>query len=267
MNRLVALNGTRNLRDLGGYPTVDGRRTCWRTLYRSDCLDQLDEIGQAWLADAGLRTIIDLRDDREVAARPNVFAASQRIAYRRIPIWNEPLPADKDPNFANGYTDELDQRGQPLCAIFEALLAPGALPALIHCAAGKDRTGVAVGLLLDAVGVAREAISQDYALSAQCLGPEYVTEGREWVVNEGRAWSRWAALFEAPPERMLKTLEYVDQQFGGVEAYLARHGLGGDQYKRLRDLLVVDESAASDSAAAPGAEDGDEHIAAARRAG
>ena len=190
LTRLVGLNGTRNLRDLGGYPTVDGRQTRWRKLYRSECLDLLDEAGQTWLIDAGLRTIVDLREDEEVAERPNVFAASQRVRYRRIPFWNQPLPADFDPDLSNGYVRELDMCGERLCAVFTALLEPDGLPALIHCAAGKDRTGIAIGLLLDLAGVTREAIAQDYALSAACLGPEYIAEGRTWVAKIGRDWER-----------------------------------------------------------------------------
>jgi protein-tyrosine phosphatase len=235
--RLIALKGTCNLRDLGGYPTVDGRRTAWRTVYRSECLDQLDEAAQAWLIDAGLRTIVDLRGEDEVAARPNVFAESQRVTYRWLPFWAGPLPPDLDPDITDGYRRELDLCGASLCAVFEALLAPDALPALIHCAAGKDRTGVVVGLLLELAGVSREAISQDYAMSAACLGPAYVAQGRIWVAEQGREWSRWAHSFETPPERMHKTLDYLDQQYGGVEPYLLGHGLDAVQLTRLRRLL------------------------------
>jgi protein-tyrosine phosphatase len=240
LTRLIGLNGTRNLRDLGGYPTVDGRQTRWRVLYRSDCLDQLDEAGQTWLIEAGLRTIVDLRGPQEVAEKPNVFATSGRVRYRQVPFWEGPLPDGFDPDLSNGYKRELDLCGERLCAIFGALLEPEALPALVHCAAGKDRTGIAVGLLLDAAGVARETIGQDYALSAECLGPEYVAEGRIWVAQIGREWERWAHSFETPPERMLKTLEYVDRQFGGTAAYLHRHGLEASHLERLRHLLTAE---------------------------
>ncbi len=241
MNRLVTLNGTRNLRDLGGYPTVDGRYTRWRTLYRSDCLDRLDAAGQAWLVEAGLRTIVDLRGPEEAAARPYVLAdTDRRINYRLMPFWDDPLPDDLDPDLTEGYLRELTMRGTRLCEIFAAVLAPDALPALIHCAAGKDRTGVVVGLLLDAAGVTRAAIGQDYALSAACLGPDYVAEGRLWLAEIGREWSRWAHSFETPPERMLKTLDYVDRTYGGIEAYLLAHGLAPDHLHRLRQVLIAD---------------------------
>jgi protein-tyrosine phosphatase len=239
--RLIALPGTCNLRDLGGYPTLDGRRTAWRTVYRSECLDQLDEAGQAWLVEAGLRTIVDLREDDEVASRPNVFADSERIIYRRLPFWDRPMPADLDPDLSGGYRRELDLCGEQVCAVFEALLAAEALPALIHCAAGKDRTGVVVGLLLEVAGVSREAISQDYAMSAECLGPENVAQGRIWIAEQGWDWARWAHTFETPPERMHKTLDYLDEQFGGIEPYLLRHGLDADQLERLRHLLIANK--------------------------
>jgi protein-tyrosine phosphatase len=65
--RIIELGGVRNLRDVGGYPSADGKRqTVWRALFRSGCLDELDEDGQRWVIDAGVRTLIDLRDSTEV---------------------------------------------------------------------------------------------------------------------------------------------------------------------------------------------------------
>jgi protein-tyrosine phosphatase len=238
--RLVPLIGTRNLRDLGGYATVDGGHTRWRTLFRSDCLDELDPAGQAWLIDAGLRTIVDLRDETEAASNPNVFATSEALDYRRVPVWDEPLPPTQIPSLHNGYRRELDLRGARLATILATLLEPGALPALIHCAAGKDRTGLVVALLLATLGVPREIIADDYALSGVCLGPDYVVDAQRWVADLGHDWEVWGHLFETPPERMLLTLSYIDEQFGGAERYLADHGLAPNDQRRLRELLVED---------------------------
>jgi protein-tyrosine phosphatase len=237
------MKGTRNLRDLGGYPTVDGRRTRWRTLFRSDCLDQLDDAGQAWLINAGLRTIIDLRDDEEVTTNPNVFAGSGRVSYRRMPFFDGRLPPDLVPDLSQGYRRELDLRGERLREIFEAVAEPGALPVLIHCAAGKDRTGIVVGLLLAAAGVSREIIGQDYALSEQCLGPEYLVESRAWIARQGLDWESWAHLFVTPPERMEMTLDYVDQRWGGTEAYLLAHDLAPGRFDLCREMLTEASSA------------------------
>jgi protein-tyrosine phosphatase len=232
------LGGTRNLRDVGGYPTTDGRRTRWRTLYRSDCLDRIDEIGQTWLVEAGLRTIIDLRDNVEIVERPNVFAASAHVAYRRVPFWDEPPPGSLEPDVSGGYVRELDLLGERMARLFQAVVEPDALPALIHCAAGKDRTGLAIALLLAAVRVQPDTIAEDYAMSEVCLGPEYVVETREWAEARGYDWEIWAHLSSTPPGRMLMTLEYLDTRFGGVERYLIDHGLPLESFSRLRELLT-----------------------------
>jgi protein-tyrosine phosphatase len=238
ITRLVSVNGTSNLRDLGGYATADGRRTRWRTLYRSDCLDRVDADGQAVLIDVGLRSIFDLRDNVEVAERPNVFVDSARVAYRRTPLFETPLPPGQEPAIEQGYLSELDRIGKPLAAVAHAVLAPGALPALIHCAAGKDRTGLVVALLLHAVGVPDATIAEDYALSMVCLGPEYVEASRTWAEERGLDWARWRVLAVATPERMLNTLEYLVQKYGGGAAYLARHGVPPEEVARLRELLT-----------------------------
>ena len=242
-DRVVRLAGTQNLRDVGGLATVDGRQTRWRVLYRSDCLDRLDADGQQWLIKAGLRSIIDLRDNGEVARAPNVFASSAHVKYRRVPIWDEPMPAgqeaaEQEPDLENGYRRELDQRGARLSEVVEEIIALDGTPVLIHCAAGKDRTGVVIALLLAAVGVPRATIAEDYALSAVCLGPEYLVASQRWVEERGLDWERWAHLFVTPPERMLRTLEYVDTEFGGIERYFIQHGLAAGQLDELRELLT-----------------------------
>jgi protein-tyrosine phosphatase len=245
--RLLRLVGTRNLRDLGGYPTADGRQTRWRTLYRSDCLDTLAADGQVWLVDAGLSRIIDLRDDFEVASRPNVFATSTSagVSYRRVPLWDNLPPPDTSeaPRLNDGYTRVLEECGPRLVAVVQALLESDGLPALVHCAAGKDRTGVVCALVLAGVGVEEATIVQDYALSIACLGPEYVAENRRLIEGRGLSWTVWAAQFDTPPERMLKTLGYLEARFGGAKRYLLQHGLPEAAIAELRDRLTEPESA------------------------
>ena len=232
--RLVSLTGTRNLRDLGGYATADGRRTRWRTLYRSDCLDTLDEAGQTWLAQAGLRTVIDLRGDGE---RLNMPPPQAQVTYRHMPLFVNSEQRSEPPPVKNGYRSALDRAGRKVCAVYQTMLESGALPLLFHCAAGKDRTGIVAGVLLAALGVPPETIAEDYALSIVCLGPDYVVERRQWVDDHGYEWDTWSHLFDTPPERMLLTLEYLDERYGGAERYLLDHGLTPADLARLRDLL------------------------------
>jgi protein-tyrosine phosphatase len=236
--RIIRLGGTRNLRDVGGYPTLDGRQTRWRTLYRSDCLDRLDTAGRTWLLEHGLRSIIDVRNPDELIERPNVFATSNRVLYQHFPFWEGPPPADLQPDLTRGYRREVDMLGPRLARLVELVAEDGMLPTLLHCAAGKDRTGLAVAVLLAAVGTRHDAIAEDYALSQMCLGPDYVGEVREWVAGLGYEWSVWEHTVSTPPERMLDTLAYLEEQHGGVEAYLLDYGVRPTSLQRLRELLT-----------------------------
>jgi protein-tyrosine phosphatase len=239
MERHLLLEGTRNLRDVGGYPTLEGGHTRWRTLFRSDCLDRLSPAGQAWLVEAGLRTVIDLRDPTELAERPNVFAASPHLHYRHIPLFDTPLPPDREPPpFEVGYWNILDLCQPRIRAIVETLVEPGGLPALIHCHAGKDRTGVVVAVILAAVGVEPSAVAADYALSATCLGQSYVDETRVWFASLGWSWEEYSQLAGSPAEVMLGVLDGLERRYGGAAGYLASIGVTPAALGRLRALLT-----------------------------
>jgi protein-tyrosine phosphatase len=238
IDRVLAIEGTRNLRDLGGYSTTDGRQTRWRTMFRSDSLHALNgEAQQAFLA-LGIRTIIDVRDAEELERRPNVFCTSEALNYCWVPFWDDPLPPKAVPDISRGYVRELDLRGERLIAMLRKLVTPEAVPALVHCAAGKDRTGVFVALLLAALRVPKETIVEDYVLSRTCLGQQYLEESRTWVASLGDVWEDVAHLFDTPPERMQLTLEYLDRQYGGAEAYLLQHGLAQHELAMLRERLT-----------------------------
>ena len=243
VERHLPLEGISNLRDVGGYATVDGRYTRWRTLFRSGCVDRLSLSGQEWLVEhAGLRTVIDLRQDDEIVSRPNVFANSTRVRYRRVPLFDGPPPDDAPVPLEVGYWRMLEQRHARMRAVFEELLEPGALPALIQCYAGKDRTGMVVALILEAIGVPRATVAADYALSAACLGQEFVDETRAWLTERGWSWETYGHLCGSPAELMLDVLAGVDSRFGGVASYLASIGVPPADVQALRERLTLDAS-------------------------
>ena len=237
--RHIRLQGARNLRDIGGYQTVDGRQTRWRVVLRSGCLDRLSLDGQNWLVNLGLRTVIDLRDNAELAEAPDVFARSDLVRYRHVPLFDSPLPANVlPPSLTEGYRRILFERAPRVRMVFEELLQPGALPALIHCAVGKDRTGVIVAMLLGAVGVPAETIVEDYALSSKCLGPDLLPEARAYAEQQGWPWELTAAQWTCPPELMRRMLDEVHERYASVSDYLRSIGLESHQLARLRTLLL-----------------------------
>ena len=227
--RHIRLPGTRNLRDVGGYPTADGRVTRWRTLLRTDALVRLPAASQDALLDLGLRNVIDLRWPHEIDDAPSVFQASNRVTYRSIPLLlDDPTPRL---GLAGTYLHMLDDRGPQLADVVHSLLEPGGLPAVIGCAAGKDRTGVAVAVVLSAVGVPGDIVVEDYALSrsafADAVDDEHLVD-----------WRADALEVECAPEYMAAALEHLEQRHGGARALLRRNGVGDESLERLVELMT-----------------------------
>jgi len=236
--RHLPLEGTYNVRDVGGYATTDGRTIRWRTLLRGDSLHRLTTEGQATLIDAGLRTAIDLRRDRELAEAPNVFAASPQVHYVNIAlIDNAPTPgaeAAEPRSLADIYARILETAHPQLRAIIATLGAPEAFPALVHCTAGKDRTGIVIALLLGLAGVPVETIAADYALSAAYLEGGFVAEMRARIVADGGDWETYQPLMASPHALMLGTMTALIERSGSIAAYLREIGVPEDQIEAVR---------------------------------
>jgi protein-tyrosine phosphatase len=206
--RRIALPGTLNLRDVGGYPTRDGGSVRWRALLRSDALHRV-QVGAAVLRELNLRTVIDLRSHVEAEIAPSdlddLGARTLHISVLGGDLWA--LPAE----LSGTYQHIVDECGGAIGSVTQRLCAPGALPALIHCSAGADRTGIVIALILATIGVPDDVIAADYALS----GPR------------------------SRPELILDVLARVRAQAGTVVGYLVRHGLTEAALDTLRRALVV----------------------------
>jgi protein-tyrosine phosphatase len=233
--RHIPVPGTYNLRDLGGYPTLAGGRVRWRTLFRSDGLHRLDAGGRAALAGLGLRTIVDLRADVEVDQAPSAVAG---LAARtvRMPIVRDltVLPTE----LGAIYQYMIDERGAVIGAVIKELCAPGALPALVHCSAGKDRTGIVIALALAALGVPDELIGADYSLSAAYLDPD-ITAAIGRLRASGLADQVTSELLASPPALILDVLARARSIGGGsVGGYLMVHGVSAAELAALRSTLA-----------------------------
>jgi len=231
--RHLTLDGTRNVRDVGGYPARDGRRTRWRTLLRSDELTRLPAHARQSLVDLGVRQVIDLRWPAELDRAPNVFAGPDpagRVRYTPIAL----LADDPTPHagLAGMYRHVFDVRATQLAEVVRALLADDGMPAIIGCAAGKDRTGVTIALLLDLVGVDHATIVDDYALSAA-----YFAQPATAVI-EPDDWRHPELIVESTPIYMRTALDHLDAAHGGARALLTRHGLDDAELDRLVERLT-----------------------------
>jgi protein-tyrosine phosphatase len=237
--RRIELEGCYNLRDIGGYATTDGRLTRWRTVFRSDGLHRLPPASQAKLLGYTIRTIIDLRRSTELEISPNVLACATGLNYRNISLVEDEKLAQNLPGMIDLYKGMLDNSQTQFKLFFDTLLVPGSLPLLVHCTAGKDRTGLVIALLLGLANVPAETIAADYALSSAYLRPLFA-HIREQLLQASPEMdlSKFEQIMAATPEMMLETLEYLDARYGGTRPYLTRLGFTEVQLDYLRDCLT-----------------------------
>ena len=249
--RHLDLEGAYEIRETGGYPTKDGRQTRWRTLLRSANLDKLTPESQEALVDYGIRTVIDLRMVRDLERAPDVFARSPRVTYRHHDMVGDDLYSEMVNTtsirglgpYIGRWSHEtilkiLDRRHFQICATLATLAEPGGLPAIVHCSAGKGRTGLIVGLILSLAAVPAETIAEDYALTAASRWRRRVQEQPSSEAAErGTAWEKFLQDC-CPPSAMLKTLELLEHRYGGVEAYVKDGGLTDEQILRIRTAVV-----------------------------
>jgi protein-tyrosine phosphatase len=248
-NRHLKLKGAYNLRDVGGYSTQNGQRTKSRVLLRSETLKNLtSESRDALIAD-GLKSVIDLRGSQEVRESPNPFKNDSRVDYHHRDLIGDELFAR--PEFAGGpvtpgagasrivgmYRLILDEMRAEIQEVLAALASPDALPALIHCTAGKDRTGIIAALVLSLVGVDRKTIGEDYRLSAQFLRDQELNREAPSELRNGFEWNQYVNDY-CPPQAIVETLEHAESRYGSVETYALGGALTEKGIATLRAEMV-----------------------------
>jgi protein-tyrosine phosphatase len=237
--RRLAWEGVLNARDLGGYPTADGRQTRWGAIVRSDSLTALTSAGRQALLSYGVRSVVDLRLPAEVADQAHPFAepGDHGIAYTNVSFLDPAAAPPEDvTTLADDYKRMLDRFQPQVAAVMAAIASAPEGGVLVHCAAGKDRTGLIAALVLGLVGVAPETIAADYALTAECLRPREAM----WLENgPGDRAEREERLrrFAPTAKVMLAVLDHLTERYGGVEAYLLQAGVAPEDLTRVRARL------------------------------
>lgn len=261
-DRHIPLQGASNFRDFGGYLTADGRRVARGRLFRSDRLSDLTDGDCEALAAYGIRFVYDLRRASELEAYPTRWpgeAAPELIHSPMFPDGEHQNVLQRaglggtapDAELARQVMREMNVRMvtdayslTTLSRIFARLAGGDAFPALFHCAAGKDRTGVTCALILSSLGVSREDVVADFMLTGQYydVGPNlerYIPQvvGR---TNEG-GWTReaLAPVFGVDPSFIAAALDQIEAD-GGIEAFVRdKLGLSKDGLAQLRGQLLA----------------------------
>ena len=265
-DRWLRLDGTTNTRDLGGLPTIDGGTTLPGRILRSDNLQTLSPADVDRLVhEVGLRQVVDLRTTAEILLEgrgplralaevehrhftllperghhTDVFAVEDDDSLDDLPQdWVETLlPRQEtehdagEPPAVRAYLGYLQHRGEAVVAALRALADAGPGASVVHCAAGKDRTGVVVALALAVAGVPHEEIVLDYAMTADVIDALVAKLAASPTYAEDMA-RRDVASHTPRAETMRRVLALLDDRFGGPLGWLADHGFDADAQQRL----------------------------------
>ncbi|MEU4404791.1 tyrosine-protein phosphatase [Streptosporangium sp. NPDC023963] len=233
-DRHLDWDGCHNVRDLGGMRTADGRETRWGALIRSDAPERLSPAGWRALADHGVRTVVDLRNDGDW--RGETVRRPTGLTTVRVPLDDR-----GDTEFWSGlaglygtplyYRPFLERKAERCVAAISAIARAEPGGVVVHCMAGRDRTGLVTLLMLALVGVPAADIAADYELSAERLRPLFVKLGE--ADESPRIQAALARANTTAREVVTATVESLD-----VESYLRGAGLGDDDLAAARARLV-----------------------------
>ena len=270
LERVLNIEGVINFRDLGGYVTEDGRKVKWGQVYRSAQLDRLSDKGIDVMAKMDIRSVIDLRFSDETQRYPTIKKA---VPNAQISAWEdelEPIETTGSDDIQRSWKASLETNDPAQVreamrvnypkklyshrAIYRKMLlqlAKGQLPLVFHCAAGKDRTGVAAALLLSLLGVNDKQIVQDYLLTQQEIqrlledwmsGGAGHQSGSEDFQKKLASYPRDVIqpVFDADESYIQTLLDYVDQNYGGFTQYALRIlELERNDIESLKNNLLV----------------------------
>jgi protein-tyrosine phosphatase len=240
--RNLAFSSTYNFRDVGGYAGLDGRTTRWRRLFRADALHRLKDDDWTAFRALGIRSVIDLRRTFEVEEYGRVRAAEGMNYYNPVlehVDWKDvPHPEDVVHArwLADRYLNFTDDGRAGLFTALSVIADPDAAPVVVHCMAGKDRTGVVCALTLALLGVSDLDIATDYALTETSMASltAYLREHNPAAI-EGQDH-----MFDSPREAMLLFLDDIRTLHGSVEKYVQEIGVSGDQVAAMRESLLTE---------------------------
>ena len=239
-SRFIDLQGCVNFRDIGGYRNRQGQTVAWRKVFRSDSLHLMtDEDIRLVYQTLGVVTLIDLRNSTEAQRDEGRSSLPTSVNCRHVPFLEQhgirPFDPGDDPaaRLVDIYLWILANSGHLIAEALTTLAEDANLPALFHCTAGKDRTGVLAAMILSILNVDEEQIMADYTLTNQTMDRLYPLL-RSIPGNEERP----RASFEAQPKAMEAVLEALGNDYGGAEEYALAHGVGTANIHKLRASLL-----------------------------
>ena len=247
----VTLEGDSNFRDLGGHRTADGGRVRFGLIFRSGSLHKLTDVDVVTLERLGLKVVYDLRADDERTRAPSILPDGIRL--ERLPIGGQAAKSkelydlviaqkigDVPSDFLfQIYASLIEAEAPTFGELLTRLTEPNGTPALFHCTAGKDRTGVSAALLLSVLGVDEATILDDYERSALSYTEAQMAKLRARLEPSGIDVERYKAIFGAPRDAMATLLATIRERYGSVERYLEQEAaMAPEAIAELRTIMV-----------------------------
>ena len=243
--RHIRLNGAHNVRDLGGYATASGGTTRWRSFLRADALHELSAEDIETLLALGLRTVIDLRSDAEIAWQPSAFVVHERVRYHHIPLFDGLAPVDAMLAEKGGfdlsarYVDAVERCRPAIIRVAETIADAQEGIVLFNCTAGKDRTGIVAAMLLSLAGVGDDEIASDYALTAS-IAAALMERLKAKALARGLDETVSARLLSSEPASMLAFLRHMEERHGGFHTYLGGGAAEADNIRLIGKRMLAE---------------------------
>ncbi len=258
--RHLLLDGAKNFRDVGGISTADGRTVRRGLLYRSDVLSHLSDADLRVLETLGLKTVVDLRTQRERKSRPDRLPSGGNIRTVHLPLIDPSTPdslirvsmwmilrgpsADFDKILRSQYHAYAFHCTESIRALMQSAADPDAYPMVLHCAAGKDRTGFSVAVLLLLLGVSMEDVTADYLLTNHYLAselPRYIKSIRRLSLGRVSA-AQIESFLIARAEYLAEVVSKIRDRFGSIRGWLEQAcGVSPETLKRIEANLLVSD--------------------------
>jgi protein-tyrosine phosphatase len=250
MDRHIEFEGTFNFRDIGGYRTESGGAVRWRRVFRSGALDEMTAGDQTRARDEfGVSTVIDLRhpDEMEMYGPARTELAGSAVTNLNASLM--PTAASYDEHIARSnelhgpgastekYGYLLTVGSAEVARAFELFADESAHAVVVHCTAGKDRTGMVIALLLEVLGVGREQIGADYELSNLAI-PRLVAYGDAKGRTPDLSPEERVARLKTPAEKITELMALVQRDYGSARGFLTASGVSDQTLDRIVDLLV-----------------------------
>lgn len=243
-DRHIPFEGCFNFRDIGGYSARDGKTIKWHMYYRAGRQDRVTQTDKSKLADLKISTQIDLRKPDEIDDQGVGPLRSTGTNYEHIPVipkgGSDQLSRLVGDTMISGerYLAYLEFGPESWVRIFDLLSIKESYPVVLHCTAGKDRTGVSTAFLLSILGVERETIEADYALTNRDVERQVDFITASVGLPDGMTRTDMVKAAGVPESAISVFLNGLEERYGGAVEYLSSIGIKNNTLKRISNILL-----------------------------